>query len=65
MFDNATMLRRMNDETRAAASEFRESMQAFSEEVSNRTFDEHGLSQGMPFVWKDLDPNVAPWGVTT
>jgi len=24
-----------------------------------------GLSQGMPFVWQALDPNVAPFNVAT
>jgi len=65
MFDNSTLLHRMNGQVNAAADEFRNSMKAFSDEVSARTFDADGLSQGMPFVWKDLDPNVAPWGITT
>jgi len=65
MFDNSTLLHRMNGQVNAAADEFRSSMKAFSDEVSARTFDADGLSQGMPFVWKDLDPNVAPWGITT
>lgn len=65
MFSDPAMLHRMNTQTRAAAEEFRTAMQAFSDVVRARTFDEDGLSQGMPFVWQDLDPDVAPWGITT
>lgn len=65
MFEDPLMLHRMNNQTQAAAVGFKVAMQAFSEAVSARKFDENGLSQGMPFVWQDLDPNVAPWGITT
>jgi arachidonate 15-lipoxygenase (second type)/8-lipoxygenase (S-type) len=65
MFDDAVMLSRTNPKTKAAAAKFKRSMQAFSAEVSGRTFDADGLSQGMPFVWKALDPNVAPYSITT
>jgi hypothetical protein len=64
MFDNATMLAAMNEATRRANVEFMEAMKARSEIVRNREFDAHGLSQGMPFVWKALDPNVAPWSAS-
>lgn len=65
MFEDPILMSRMNDQVRAAAEDFKFEMQMFSVEVSARTFDEAGLSQGMPFVWKALDPGVAPWGVTT
>lgn len=58
------MLARMNGATRAAASTFMSEMESFSAEVEARTFDAQGLSQGMPFVWQALDPNVAPYSVT-
>lgn len=64
MFDDADLLALMNDATRTAAAEFQSTMEAFSEIVSARTFDSNGLSQGMPFVWQALDPNVAPFSVT-
>jgi arachidonate 15-lipoxygenase (second type) / 8-lipoxygenase (S-type) len=65
MFDDKNLLNRMNPKTRAAAATFKQKMQAFSDEVSSRTFDADGLSQGMPFVWQALDPNVAPYSITT
>jgi hypothetical protein len=58
------MLAAMNEATRRANVEFMEAMKARSEIVRNREFDAHGLSQGMPFVWKALDPNVAPWSAS-
>lgn len=65
MFDDQDMLSRMNGQTQAAASTFLNSMQAFSSQVSARTFDANGLCQGMPFVWQALDPNVAPYSITS
>lgn len=64
MFNNSTFLAGTNDRTRAAADTFKSTMQAFSLEVQARTFDADGLSQGMPFVWQALDPNVAPYSLT-
>lgn len=64
MFNDGRFLNRTNDATRAAAAAFTSSMQAFSLQVQARAFDADGLSQGMPFVWKALDPAVAPFSVT-
>ncbi|EPS36284.1 hypothetical protein H072_10175 [Dactylellina haptotyla CBS 200.50] len=64
MFNDAIMLSRMNSATRAANTKFMSEMQAQSQVVKNRKFDAQGLSQGMPFLWQSLDPNVAPWSLT-
>jgi arachidonate 15-lipoxygenase (second type)/8-lipoxygenase (S-type) len=64
MFADNAMLKRMNLNTRNAAAAFKKTMDAFSSTVKARGFDSNGLSQGMPFVWTGLDPNVAPFGVT-
>lgn len=64
MFNNVTFLAGTNAQTRAAAETFKSTMQTFSEQVQARTFDEDGLSQGMPFLWQALDPNVAPYSLT-
>jgi arachidonate 15-lipoxygenase (second type) / 8-lipoxygenase (S-type) len=50
MFNDKNLLNRMNPKTKAAAATFKQKMQAFSDEVSSRTFDADGLSQGMPYV---------------
>ncbi|KAI3343002.1 lipoxygenase [Ustulina deusta] len=64
LFDDETLLTRTNPKTRAAAAKFKDTMMNFSVEVRARTFDENGLSRGMPFIWDALDPNYAPyWSV--
>ena len=65
MFDDENMLNRMNTQTRDAAATFQRKMENFSAEVAARGFDEEGLSQGMPFVWTALDPDKAPYSITT
>ncbi|KAI9844642.1 MAG: hypothetical protein M1838_002097 [Thelocarpon superellum] len=64
MFDDEAMLGRMNDKTADAARKFQSAMEDFSKVVSARTFGPDGLSQGMPFVWKVLDPNEATYYLT-
>ena len=44
-----------------AAERFRSDMQGIGERIDGKKFDEHGLSQGMPFVWKLLDPRKIPY----
>lgn len=63
-YDDSAMLGRLNTETRQAAATFMSSMRQFSGEVESRAFDANGLSQGMPFIWKALDPNLAPYSIT-
>ncbi|TKX24981.1 manganese lipoxygenase [Elsinoe australis] len=63
MFEDGLRLPRYNEETREAAKVFSGEMERFSDEVQARGFDEQGLSQGMPFVWKVLDPRVTPFYV--
>lgn len=65
MFGDADLLGGLNAETVAAAVTFKYNMEQFSQEVAGRGFDGEGLSQGMPFVWQALDPNVAPYSITT
>lgn len=65
MFDDPVLLAGLKSESTEAAAAFKASMQQFSDEVGARGFDGEGLSQGMPFVWQALDPNVAPYSITT
>ncbi|KAH8915766.1 putative arachidonate 5-lipoxygenase [Atractiella rhizophila] len=64
MFSDPTLLERSNDATRKAATNFEDEMLAFSKVVRARAFDENGLSQGMPFIWKLLDPLTVPFYLT-
>lgn len=61
MFDDAEFLKRTNEMTRAAERLFQAEMTAFSESIRSRTFDDEGLCQGMPFVWKAADPGSIPF----
>ncbi|KAI1826649.1 lipoxygenase [Xylaria intraflava] len=64
MFQDETMLARMNPQTRDAAQRFKADMDGFSTVVRARGFDADGLNRGMPFLWNLLDPNWAPyWSV--
>ena len=62
MFDN---LDQLNSESQKAAADFTEAMMEISVEVQNRTFDENGLCQGMPFVWQTLDPDKILYSSST
>ena len=64
MFDSQKILQRTNPQTRAAAARFKREMRGFSNVVGGREFDDEGLSQGMPFLWKALDPDVQPYSIT-
>ncbi|KAI1133564.1 lipoxygenase [Nemania abortiva] len=59
MFDEPTLLSRMNAQTRTAAAKFKADMLAISDEFRARGFDENGLDRGMPYVWNVLDPKWA------
>jgi hypothetical protein len=63
MFDSEDLLERSNPIAREANEVFKATMLARSELVSQRGFGPDGLSQGMPFVWKALDPDVIPWNM--
>lgn len=64
MFDSPTFLGGTNRETRVAAVQFKQTMQAFSKQIQGLMFDEDGLSQGAPFIWDALDPEQAPFSLT-
>ena len=65
IFDDPQLLSHMNVQTTQAAARFKSCITAFSTEVSTRDFGRNGLSQGMPFIWKALDPNIQPYSITT
>ena len=44
-----------------AAKRFRSDMEGIGDKIDGKGFDENGLSQGMPFVWKVLDPRKIPY----
>ena len=60
-FENDTTLEKLNGYTNDAAAVLLSSMQSLSREIQARGFDENGLSMGMPFVYRTLDPNYIPF----
>lgn len=44
-----------------AARRFRSDMVRIGQQIDRKRFDKNGLSQGMPFVWKLLDPRKIPY----
>ncbi|KAF4550570.1 Manganese lipoxygenase-like protein [Elsinoe fawcettii] len=63
MFDDDLRLHRYTVAVQKAAEVFKKEMAVFSNEVKSRTFDKDGLNDGMPFIWKCLDPRVLPFYV--
>ena len=45
----------------AAAKGFRGEMEKIGEQIDRKSFDKDGLCQGMPFLWKLLDPRKIPY----
>ena len=52
---------RLNKETKAAAKTFLTGMHNLSQKIRGRKFDANGLSQGMPFIYRTLDPAYIPF----
>ncbi|GAP93054.1 putative manganese lipoxygenase [Rosellinia necatrix] len=44
-----------------ANERFMADMRAISDDINEKTFDEAGLCQGMPFVWRAMDPGQIPF----
>ena len=44
-----------------ASGKFREEMQAVGEKLDGKTWDQEGLCQGMPFIWRVVDPRKVPY----
>lgn len=61
MFSSPAFLNGQPAGVKQAAERFREEMEGLSEGIEGRGFDASGLSQGMPFVWKVLDPRRIPF----
>ncbi|KAJ9617206.1 hypothetical protein H2200_000927 [Cladophialophora chaetospira] len=60
LFSNPTFLARANNDTQAAAARFQTSLTKLSAVNQAKSFDRDGLSQGMPFIWRTVDPMRLP-----
>jgi hypothetical protein len=61
MFNDEVLLKGTGEAVKAANAKFIEGMDAISKEISGRKFDSEGLSQGMPVIWKGMDPGLVPF----
>ncbi|KAL8694933.1 MAG: hypothetical protein Q9218_000504 [Villophora microphyllina] len=61
MFSASSFLGGQPQGVQQAKDVFRNEMEALGAKVEGKQFDERGLSQGMPFVWKVLDPRRIPF----
>ncbi|KAJ3499393.1 hypothetical protein NLG97_g371 [Lecanicillium saksenae] len=60
-FSQGEMLKKLNKPTNEAAAQFLKTLQGLSNKIQARGFDGNGLSQGMPFLYRTLDPNYIPF----
>ncbi|KAI1347667.1 Lipoxygenase [Xylaria sp. FL0043] len=61
MFDDMALLLREQEGLVAANKRFMTEMLGVSEVINARKFDDAGLCQGMPFVWKAMSPTQIPF----
>ncbi|KAH7346897.1 putative arachidonate 5-lipoxygenase [Rhexocercosporidium sp. MPI-PUGE-AT-0058] len=60
-FSDSTFLSKLNRRIGGAAAVFKGKMEGISRAIRARSFDAEGLSQGMPFVYRSLDPGTIPF----
>jgi len=61
MWSGADFLARTCPAVMSAAEAFQKSMLEVSDGIRAQAFDHEGLAQGMPFIWRSLDPRRIPY----
>ena len=61
IFERSNFLGGASDKVKKAARELQNRLRAISDDIQARSFDEMGLAQGMPFIWRNLDPRKVPF----
>lgn len=61
MWTGEEFLKGGRNSVRRAAEKFRLDMLRISDAIRGKRFDANGLSQGMPFIWRSLDPRLIPF----
>jgi len=61
MFSGDAFLAQATSVVSLAATRFVREMERISDGIRAQVFDEHGLAQGMPFIWRSLDPRRIPY----
>ena len=60
-FSDPGFLSQFNSQVGAAVAKFQTEMESLSGVIKGRKFDANGLCQGMPFIWRSLDPGTIPF----
>ena len=60
-FSDPGFLAKTTDGVKIAASEFLQSMAKLGTGIDGKKFDDQGLVQGMPFIWRDVSPLKMPF----
>lgn len=61
MFQNQQFNALTTPSVRVAATTFMASMKALGQQIDTKHFDGSGLCQGMPFIWRDVSPDIIPF----
>ena len=61
MFSGDEFLAQATSTVGRAAKRFMHEMETISDHIRAQAFDESGLAQGMPFIWRSLDPRRIPY----
>ena len=61
IFERLSFLSGGTEQVTEAARTLQHRLRAISDDIQARKFDENGLAQGMPFIWRNLDPRKVPF----
>lgn len=61
IFDRSAFLSPASQNVKTAAVRLQSQLKSISDEIQGRSFDANGLAQGMPFIWRNLDPRRVPF----
>jgi len=61
MFSGKEFLKQTIPSVKLAERDFVRDMERISDNIRGQKFDERGLAQGMPFIWRSLDPRRIPY----
>ena len=61
IFERAGFLAGASRKVKQAAALLQSRLKVISKDTESRVFDSEGLAQGMPFIWRNLDPGKIPF----
>ena len=61
VFERSAFLSGATDAVKGYVTRLQSRLKAISKNIQSRSFDKDGLAQGMPFIWRNLDPAKVPF----